>query len=495
NELLLGIIQKVCTQDIILFTRPRFSNDYHSEAIQTSQIQNTCTRPPILEGKASDVHGIASASAKCTAHPNVDPGDEQVSFLNKFRGFVCESGSYVCPSLFPEATAYICALAGMPSSIILSPNCTALAPDVEGVGVSKNVRRLLTPSEKRVSATTIIRNHDITHGTIIPISKNFDGFRNMGNAACNTLTLCNNEKEKMSSKNHKTKIPNFAPPLEEGSTKLSPNCTALAPDVEAQDTTEKKGLPILRKRPMPTDAEKERNMRTQLGKLFVGPTINKDERAYTVDSLEISRSDWAINLSKRIYIMNPLKELGERKRNVLYLAGRLHKDDVFVRKVLVDDNCAKVKKVIDLHKLCSHIVNVLSLRSVECDDNFMYLAFEGVHQNGFIYGCVTPQNVLVRKRPDCHMIKLCGFGKCLRIPESEKGEKGNTRTPSYLVQTYQLSRTILAVLTPETHKYDDNYVVDVYWTYGVIDKFLVRIFRVDHFVVISDEKVMVEMVD
>nr|GEV72942.1 hypothetical protein [Tanacetum cinerariifolium] len=46
-----------------------------------------------------------------------------------------------------------------------------------------NASRLLTPSEKRVSATTIIRNHKITHGTIIPISKTFDGFRNMGNAA------------------------------------------------------------------------------------------------------------------------------------------------------------------------------------------------------------------------------------------------------------------------------------------------------------------------
>ncbi|GJU40720.1 glutamine--tRNA ligase [Tanacetum coccineum] len=153
-----------------------------------------------------------------------------------------------------------------------------------------------------------------------------------------------------------------------------------------------------------------------------------------------------------IYIMNPLKELAERKGNVLYLAGRLRKDDVFVRKVPVD-NCAKVKKVIDLHKSCSHIANVLSLRSVECDDNFVYLAFERVrgsllsyvndllgeesdpknrelvmfevlrnvvlallqvHQNGFIHGCVAPQNVLVRKRPDCHMIKLCGFGKCLK---------------------------------------------------------------------------------
>ncbi|GKA31416.1 hypothetical protein Tco_0717721, partial [Tanacetum coccineum] len=36
-------------------------------------IQNTCTRPPILKGKASNVHRIASASAKRTTHPNVDP--------------------------------------------------------------------------------------------------------------------------------------------------------------------------------------------------------------------------------------------------------------------------------------------------------------------------------------------------------------------------------------------------------------------------------------
>ncbi|GKB09702.1 hypothetical protein Tco_0838014 [Tanacetum coccineum] len=36
-------------------------------------IQNTCTYPPILKGKASDVHRIASASAKSTTHPNVDP--------------------------------------------------------------------------------------------------------------------------------------------------------------------------------------------------------------------------------------------------------------------------------------------------------------------------------------------------------------------------------------------------------------------------------------
>ncbi|GKA71231.1 hypothetical protein Tco_0777370 [Tanacetum coccineum] len=50
-----------------------------------------------------------------------------------------------------------------------------------------NASRLLTPSKKRVSATTIIKNHDITHGTIIPISKIFDGFRNMGNAAFQPL--------------------------------------------------------------------------------------------------------------------------------------------------------------------------------------------------------------------------------------------------------------------------------------------------------------------
>nr|GEW64595.1 hypothetical protein [Tanacetum cinerariifolium] len=57
----------------VSFTRPRFSNDYHFDGVQTGQIQNTCTRPPVLKGKASDVHRIASASAKHTAHPNVDP--------------------------------------------------------------------------------------------------------------------------------------------------------------------------------------------------------------------------------------------------------------------------------------------------------------------------------------------------------------------------------------------------------------------------------------
>ncbi|GJX70910.1 hypothetical protein Tco_0308081, partial [Tanacetum coccineum] len=57
----------------VSFTRPRFSNDYHSDAVQTGHIQNTCTRPPVLKGKTSDVYRIASASAKRTAHPNVDP--------------------------------------------------------------------------------------------------------------------------------------------------------------------------------------------------------------------------------------------------------------------------------------------------------------------------------------------------------------------------------------------------------------------------------------
>ncbi|GKE49629.1 hypothetical protein Tco_1480887 [Tanacetum coccineum] len=57
----------------VSFIRPWFSNDYHSDAVQTGRIQNTCTHPPILKEKALDVHRIASASAKRTVHPNVDP--------------------------------------------------------------------------------------------------------------------------------------------------------------------------------------------------------------------------------------------------------------------------------------------------------------------------------------------------------------------------------------------------------------------------------------
>nr|GEV02436.1 acetyl-CoA carboxylase 1 [Tanacetum cinerariifolium] len=33
----------------VSFTRPWFSNDYHSDTVQTGQIQNTCTRPPVLK--------------------------------------------------------------------------------------------------------------------------------------------------------------------------------------------------------------------------------------------------------------------------------------------------------------------------------------------------------------------------------------------------------------------------------------------------------------
>ncbi|GJX16554.1 hypothetical protein Tco_0217386 [Tanacetum coccineum] len=59
--------------DLSLAALPQFSNDYHSDAVQTGEIQNTCTRPPILKGKASGVHRIASASAKRTTYPNADP--------------------------------------------------------------------------------------------------------------------------------------------------------------------------------------------------------------------------------------------------------------------------------------------------------------------------------------------------------------------------------------------------------------------------------------
>ncbi|GKB45450.1 zinc finger BED domain-containing protein RICESLEEPER 2-like protein, partial [Tanacetum coccineum] len=64
----------------VSYTRPRFSNDYHSDAIQTSHLHtpsNDYTKhlhtPSNLERKASDVHRIASTSAKRTTHPNVDP--------------------------------------------------------------------------------------------------------------------------------------------------------------------------------------------------------------------------------------------------------------------------------------------------------------------------------------------------------------------------------------------------------------------------------------
>ncbi|GJV25871.1 hypothetical protein Tco_1378566 [Tanacetum coccineum] len=77
NEWLRSIIRKVKEEAIslmlILNIMPRFSNDYHSDAVQTGHIQNTCTRPPVLKGKESDVYRIALASAKRTAHPNVDP--------------------------------------------------------------------------------------------------------------------------------------------------------------------------------------------------------------------------------------------------------------------------------------------------------------------------------------------------------------------------------------------------------------------------------------
>ncbi|GJV00821.1 hypothetical protein Tco_1330091 [Tanacetum coccineum] len=60
----------------VSFTRPQFSNDYHSDAVQTGEIQNTCTRDPQFEKEKKAfrrVHRIASASAKRTTYPNADP--------------------------------------------------------------------------------------------------------------------------------------------------------------------------------------------------------------------------------------------------------------------------------------------------------------------------------------------------------------------------------------------------------------------------------------
>ncbi|GJS61633.1 hypothetical protein Tco_0656417 [Tanacetum coccineum] len=76
----------------------------------------------------------------------------------------------------------------------VAPNCTALAADVEGVGVSRNVKRHLLAShssitmnvnmisetaELHVSPAYIIENRDTADRNSVPISRVFDHFRNM----------------------------------------------------------------------------------------------------------------------------------------------------------------------------------------------------------------------------------------------------------------------------------------------------------------------------
>ncbi|GJS31357.1 uncharacterized vacuolar membrane protein [Tanacetum coccineum] len=59
----------------VSFTRPWFSNDYHSDAVQTGQIQNTCTHPPILKEKAIGRTQNCFAFAKAHHTPQIDPED------------------------------------------------------------------------------------------------------------------------------------------------------------------------------------------------------------------------------------------------------------------------------------------------------------------------------------------------------------------------------------------------------------------------------------
>lgn len=80
------------------------------------------------------------------------------------------------------------------------------------------------------------------------------------------------------------------------------------------------------------------------------------------------------NLTRKIKIKHPLVQLAkESSDNVLYLEGTLDRNDVFVKKVPIKVDC---NKSIEVYRSCSHIANVVNLRSVERDHHFIYMAFE-----------------------------------------------------------------------------------------------------------------------
>lgn len=207
----------------------------------------------------------------------------------------------------------------------------------------------------------------------------------------------------------------------------------------------------------------------------------------------------AYNLTRRIQIKHPLVQLAKQTNGVVYLEGTIGvdcdksiEDNVFVKKVPIGVDC---DKIIEVYRSCSHIANIVTLRLVERDNEFVYMAFEKteggaveyirdrvvlrslfhnsrpmkilrnlvyallqLQKNGIIHGNVAPQNVLIRQGPgnDC-FIKLCGLGKSIKILASERDNPIYLdRNPAYIAQKRQLARTMLSILTYGKHKYDDT---------------------------------------
>nr|GFA35447.1 serine/threonine-protein kinase/endoribonuclease IRE1a-like [Tanacetum cinerariifolium] len=192
------------------------------------------------------------------------------------------------------------------------------------------------------------------------------------------------------------------------------------------------------------------------------------------------------NSHKRIYIDHPLVEAAKPSGSVSYLMGTSDVGNkIFIKRVPVGVDCSKIIKV---YTHCAHIANVVSLRSFEKDDQFVYLAFEEtagslagyigkrlsttskvfpisrplvvlrnvvhalmqLHKNGIIHGAVAPQHVLIRRGlGNDDMIKLCGMSKSIGIHQSKKD---SITTLAYKAQNFQLARTILNVLAD--HKFD-----------------------------------------
>ncbi|GJZ59620.1 serine/threonine-protein kinase/endoribonuclease IRE1b-like protein, partial [Tanacetum coccineum] len=187
------------------------------------------------------------------------------------------------------------------------------------------------------------------------------------------------------------------------------------------------------------------------------------------------------NSRKRFYIDHPVVEAAKPSGDVSYLIGTSDLGNkLFIKRVPVAVDCSKIFKV---YSDCDHIANVVSLRSYEQDDQFVYMAFEEtngtlidymgilllnmsklfpkfkplvdylrnvvhalmqLHKNDIIHGDVAPQHVLVRRGPgNDGMIKLCGMGKSTRI---RKSDKESITTSAYKAQNYQLARTILNIL-------------------------------------------------
>nr|GEY72287.1 cullin, conserved site-containing protein [Tanacetum cinerariifolium] len=187
---------------------------------------------------------------------------------------------------------------------------------------------------------------------------------------------------------------------------------------------------------------KELSVKTNNKVYYVNRNDGVEGTIDDANMLWIWRVDW--------YISGDIPEVEAAKPSgsVSYLMGTSDLGNkIFIKRVPVGVDYSKIIKV---YTHCAHIANVVSLRSFEKDDQFVYVAFEEaasslagyigkrlsmkskvfpisrplLHKNGIILGAVAPQHVLIRWGPgNDDMIKLCGMSKSIRIHQSEKEKK------------------------------------------------------------------------